>query len=170
MLYKSGSSRFLIFTFCAGFIVYGAFTLASVKARGVIASPLTPQQSGPQADDTPVYSDFKGVHIGMTAEEARQKLGVPSEKGEEQDFYTITDKNMAQIYYDKLKKVYAVSVTYIGEQNAPAPKAVVGSDLEVGADGAMHKLVRYPKAGFWVSYNRTAGTDPLITVTMQKIQ
>jgi len=29
--------------------------------------------------------------------------------------------------------------------------------------------VRYPKAGYWVSYNRTAGNSPMITITMQAI-
>jgi hypothetical protein len=122
------------------------------------------------AVDTPVYADFKGVHIGMTADEARQKLGAPQEKGDEQDFYSFNDKNTAQVYYDKSKKVYAVSVAYIGTDGAPAPKTVVGSEVETKPDGSMYKMVRYPKAGYWVSYCRTPGSDPLVTITMQKLQ
>jgi hypothetical protein len=30
--------------------------------------------------------------------------------------------------------------------------------------------VRYPKAGFWVSYSRTAGDTPIVTIQIQKMQ
>jgi len=30
--------------------------------------------------------------------------------------------------------------------------------------------VRFTKAGYWLSYNRTGGASPLTTVTLQKIQ
>jgi hypothetical protein len=46
---------------------------------------------------------------------------------------------------------------------------VFGEDIEAKADGSKSRLVRYPKAGFWVSYNRTAGDTPLVTVTIQKM-
>jgi len=53
--------------------------------------------------------------------------------------------------------------------NAPDAKSVLGEDVEAKADGSMYKLVRYPEAGYWVSYSRTAGNSPLVIVTMQKI-
>ena len=52
---------------------------------------------------------------------------------------------------------------------APAPKSVFGSDVAPKADGSIYRMVRYPKAGYWVSYSRTAGADPMVTVTMQKM-
>jgi hypothetical protein len=55
-----------------------------------------------------------------------------------------------------------------GANQIPDPKNVVG-DLDVKADGSAYKLIRYPKAGYWVSYSRTAGKDPTTTITMQKI-
>ena len=106
----------------------------------------------------------------MTAAEARQKLGNPSEKGEEQDYYSFNDKNTAQIYYNSEKKVYALSVNFLGGTDAPTPKTVLGADIEPGADGAIFKRVSYPKAGYWVAYSRTAGSDPLVTITLQKMQ
>jgi len=33
----------------------------------------------------------------------------------------------------------------------------------------MHKMIRFPKAGYWLSYSRTAGNSPLITITIKKI-
>jgi hypothetical protein len=46
---------------------------------------------------------------------------------------------------------------------------VFGSDFETKPDGSKYKLVRYPKAGYWVSYSKTAGDTPIITVTIQKL-
>ena len=129
------------------------------------------QKSGGEKNaDKPLYLDYKGVRIGMEASEVRQKLGDPADKSDAQDFFVFSEKESAQIYYDK-GKVMAVSVNYVGDNSgAPLPKVVLGTDIEAKADGAMHKMVRYPDAGYWVSYNRTGGDDPLVTVTMQKIQ
>jgi hypothetical protein len=107
----------------------------------------------------------------METSEVRKKLGDPTDKGDVQDFFVFSEKESAQVFYDKTHKVMAVSVNYVGEgSGAPLPQVVIGSEIEAKADGALHKMVRYPQAGYWVSYNRTGGDDPLITVTMQKIQ
>jgi hypothetical protein len=45
----------------------------------------------------------------------------------------------------------------------------MGDELEARPDGSLYKLVRYPKAGYWVSYSRTAGNSPIVSVTMQKM-
>src|SRR3954449_6467816 len=79
------------------------------------------QQEFAKNDEAPLFSEFKGVHIGLTADEARSKLGAPSDKGDEQDVFTLSEQNTAQVYYDKDKKVYAVSVFYIDAKAAPAP-------------------------------------------------
>jgi len=119
----------------------------------------------------PAYSDYKGVTVGMTAEAARAKLGDPTDKGDTQDFYSVNDKQTVQVYYGPDKKVSAVVVTYLnGGASAPNPKSIFGSDVEAKPDGSAHRLERYPKAGFWVSYSRTAGDSPLIIITLSKIQ
>jgi hypothetical protein len=46
---------------------------------------------------------------------------------------------------------------------------VLGTEIEVKPDGSIYKLLRFPKAGYWVSYSRTAGDAPLITITMKKM-
>jgi hypothetical protein len=149
--------------FCATFIAAAivSFTGASV-ARA--------QNGGnDKKADKPLYVEYKGVRLGMDASEVRLKLGEPKDKGDVQDFYMFSDQESAQVFYDK-GKVMAVSVSYLGMKSAPLPKVVLGVDIEPKPDGGMYKLVRYPDAGYWVSYNRTGGSDPLITVTMQKIQ
>jgi hypothetical protein len=127
--------------------------------------------AGDNKADKPLYVEYKGVRIGMETGEVRKKLGDPTDKGDVQDYFVFSEKESAQVFYDKTHKVMAVSVNYVGEANgAPLPMVVLGTEIEAKADGALHKMVRYPQAGYWVSYNRTAGADPLVTVTMQKIQ
>lgn len=129
------------------------------------------QVSDKKAADKPLFIEYKGVRLGMDASEVRQKLGEPTDKGDIQDFFQFSEKESCQVYYDKVQKVVAVAVNYVGEgSGAPPPKVVLGTEIEPKPDGAMNKLVRYPESGYWVSYNRTGGDDPIVTVTMQKIQ
>ncbi|HEY1402661.1 MAG TPA: hypothetical protein VGB05_00900 [Pyrinomonadaceae bacterium] len=124
----------------------------------------------PQADEQPPFQEYKGVRIGMTAEEARKKLGSPTDKGDMQDFYVFPDNETVQVMYDGAKKVSAIALIYMNAgDKALTPKAVLGDDIEARTDGSLYKLVRYPKAGYWVSYSRTAGSAPIISVTMQKM-
>jgi hypothetical protein len=52
----------------------------------------------------------------------------------------------------------------------PTCKQVFGSEAEAKADGSVYKMVRFPKAGYWLSYSRTSGNSPMTSVTLQKIQ
>jgi len=124
-----------------------------------------------EADNRPAFSDFKGVSIGMRADEARKKLGNPRDKGAEQDFYMFGDNQAVQVFYDKAGAVNAISIDFMSGANAiPSCKDVLGAEAEKKADGSIYKSIRYPKAGYWVSYSRTAGSEATVTVTMQKIQ
>jgi len=145
----------------SGFVVVLLLTASTAAAQGSKGSITTPDENGFQ---------FRGVKIGMATEDARKKLGSPREKSPEQDFYVFNDNEAVQIYYEK-GAVSAIAIDYMsGSNGVPTPKAVLGAEAEAKADGSIHKVVRYPKAGYWVSYSRTAGTDPTITITMQKIQ
>jgi len=106
----------------------------------------------------------------MAADEARKKLGNPREKGAEQDFYMLGDNQAVQVFYDKAGAVSAISIDFMsGASSIPSAKAVLGTDAETKPDGSVYKMMRYPKAGYWVSYSRTAGTAPTVTITIQKI-
>jgi hypothetical protein len=121
------------------------------------------------AVNVPVFTDYRGVKIGMTAEEVRAKLD-RLKKGNGQDFVAFSERESAQIYYDDKGKVTAISIDYFGDNSdAPSPDAVLGAALQAKADGSMYQLNRYPEAGYWVSYNRTAGDKPVVTITMQKM-
>lgn len=119
--------------------------------------------------NAPVFTDYRGVKIGMTAEEVRAKLEGLKE-GKRQDFLRFSERESAQIYYDDQGKVTAISIDYFGDNSTPpSPETVLGAALQAKADGSMYQLNRYPNAGYWVSYNRTAGAKPIVTITMQKM-
>ena len=115
-----------------------------------------------------LYSEYRGVRIGMSTEEVRAKLGEPLQKADDGDFYVFSKNETAQIAYNPAHVVTTVSVDYLGGVGAPDYKLVVGPDVEVMADGSIYKVVRYPVAGLWIFYNRSAGESPVITVTLQK--
>ena len=160
--------RSLLFGLSAGLMLL-LFLTANPQSIQV-KSRLTNERSAANSTE-PRYVDYKGVKIGMTADDVHQRLGQPSQKVDEQEFYVISEKETAQICYEPTGTVCTISVDYFGEASgAPDYKSVVGDEIEVRPDGSMWRLVRYPKAGFWVSYNRSAGTTPTTTITIQKLR
>jgi hypothetical protein len=163
---RHSSSRIIGSTFLlAGALVVMALAPAAARAQ----RPKEALDSG--ADNRPAFSDFKGVSIGMHADEARKKLGNPRDKSAEQDFYMFGDNQAVQVFYDPAGVVSAISIDFMsGAREIPSCKDVLGAEAEKKADGSVYKLIRYPKAGYWVSYSRTAGDSATVTITMQKIQ
>ena len=144
------------------------FAQDSGQTSGDSVAPASALAATPQEE--PLYSDYKGVKLGMSADDVRKKLGRPKDAGKVQDFFVFSDRERARVYYDDKGNASAIIVTYIGKSgNAPSPETVLGAALEAKADGSMYKLVQYPKAGYWVAYSRTAGDEPLTMVTMQKM-
>jgi hypothetical protein len=160
--FSNHSKVILLFTCAVAF----AF-VAPATSRAQRSNRSTP----PPEDNQPAFHEFRGVKIGMVADEARKKLGTPKDKGTEQDFYVFNDNEAVVIYYDKTGAVSAISVDFMsGANGVPSSKDILGAEAEAKSDGSIYKVVRYPKAGYWVSYSRTAGADPTVTITMQKIQ
>lgn len=150
-------------------------SLGIILIAASFAGAQTHKSRGPGAsgggDDEPLFHQYRNVRIGMSTEEVRKTLSNLSDKSDEQDFFVFGENETAQVFYDKSKKVFAISVNFLnGAQEIPTPKAVFGSELPAKPDGSMYKLVRYPKAGCWVSFSKTAGDSPLVTVTLQKIE
>ena len=143
----------------------------TLTIAGVSFAQTTRKTTGHGGDEEPVFLDYRGVKIGWVADEVRKKLGNPANKGDEQDYYVFGDKETCQVLYDKAtSKVTAISVDFMsGAREVITPQQVFGADFETKPDGSKYKLVRYPKAGYWVSYSRTAGDSPIITVTIQKL-
>ena len=165
MTHLSRSTRFLPIQICILFLVMvSVAALASGQTGG--------RKSGhEEGDGEPTFKEYRGAQIGMSADEVRKKLGNPADKGDEQDFYVFNEKETAQILYDKAtKNAIAISVDFMsGATGVITPQQVFGADVDAKPDGSKYKLVRYPKVGYWISYSRTAGDTPIVTVTMQKI-
>jgi len=122
-----------------------------------------------QSEEQPVYTNYKGVQIGMTADDVRKKLGEPSDKSNSQDYYEFSPDETAQINYDASGLLTAISVTYFKASDAPTARKILGVDVEPQYNGNVYRIIKYPKAGYWVSYSRTEGDPPVVTVTMTKL-
>jgi hypothetical protein len=168
MLYVSprlfpGQTGRLVLLFVAALTLLALLPAASRAQRT--------RTSGDEPESRPTFSEFRGVRIGMTTDEARKKLGSPRDKSDVQDFYVFNDTQAVEIFYDKSHAVSAISIDFMGgSSNVPSAKDVLGTEADAKADGSQYKLMRYPKAGYWVSYSRTAGSAPTTTVTIQKIE
>ena len=155
------------------FLIMG-LNVASIQGQERKQTSATNQSftSAARANDashSPKFSEYKGVRIGMSAEEARQKLGKAKDKDKTQDLYVFSENESAAVFYDSKQMVYAISIDYTGKDPAPAPIDILGQDVAPKADGSIYQMQQYADAGYWVSYNRTAGGSPVVTVTIQRL-
>ena len=142
-------------------LVWGVNAQAQ-KARATVstASPVTQQ---------PLYSEYKGVRLGMTAQEVRTKLGTPTFMDKELGYFVLSATETVQIGFDAAGKVKVISVDYLNGTGAPEPRAIVGAELETRENGSLYKVVYYERLGFSVSYGRTAGPVLIVSITIQKM-
>src|SRR6476469_62022 len=129
--------------------IVGAATAIILAAAGAAAAQGTSQGKK-------VFSDYRGVSIVMTADDARKKLGEPADKSDTQDMFNFPGDESASVYYDAAKKVFAVSIMYSGK-TAPVAADILGEPADTRPDGSLFKMMRFPKAGYFVSFSRTAG-------------
>jgi hypothetical protein len=142
-------------------LVWGANAQAQKSRAAVNAGAVVTQQ--------PLYTDYKGVRLGMTAEEVKTKLGNPTFMDKELGYFVFSETETVQIVYDAAGKVKTISIDYQNGTGAPAPRAVVGAELETRENGSLYKVVYYENQGFWVSYSRTTGPTIIVTITIQKM-
>lgn len=115
----------------------------------------------------PLYREYRGVRLGMTAAEVRAKLGEPAMKSDEQDFFVISANETAQIAYNAAQKVMTISTDYAGGVGAPDYRTVVGEGVLLQRpDGSLFRMVMNDAERFWVTYSKTATTAPIVTITI----
>ena len=141
--------------------------LIGVVAKGQSAAQ--PARTVKAQIQRPLYREYRGVHLGMTAAEARAKLGEPAMKSDEQDFYVVSSNETVQIAYIA-QKVVTISTDFIGGVGAPDYRSVVGEGLLERPDGSLFRIVMYDSERFWVSYNKSASVVPLVTITIGAIR
>ena len=119
----------------------------------------------------PAFKDFRGAKIGMNADDLKQAWGKPETEDMQGFLYRLSDDATVQVSVDADKKVSAIAATFIGGRSAPALTDVFGPDAVVKPkdDKLTYHMVRYPDAGYWVSYYRGAGDDAVVTLMMQKL-
>lgn len=151
-------------------LVYFALGVILLLLMAIVAKGQSGHsQAGHSQVQQPLYTEYRGVRLGMTAEEARAKLGVPAMKSDEQDFYVFSANETAQIIYTD-QKVVTISTDYMGGIGAPDHKSVVGEGLLERPDGSLFRMVIYDSKRFWVSYNKSASEMPVVTITIGNLK
>jgi len=148
----------------------------SGAANGQTTAKLQEAAKKPAAGTTPsaaprqLKSIYQKVELGADADAVRKLLG-KAEVDDKDGFFYEKDSEIIQIRLDGEKKVRLIAVTYSSDSTAtPSFADIFGVEpTEARPDGSIYKLVRYPEAGYWIAYSRTAGEKPSVTVTMQKL-
>lgn len=159
------------------FVLVVTIAFASVAFGQTVAvtdkKPDSPKDESAKQVVQPRMTKVRGVSLGMTASEVKQLLGDPKVDDDDGFFYVFSDNESLQVRLNEDKKVWVLSMTYSGsEANAPEFVDVFGDITAptAGAKGNIHKLVRYPDVGYWVSYSRIVlDSGPMTTITMQKL-
>jgi len=151
-------------------LIYLAIGVLLLLLMGIVASGQTGTQASKVARgysqiQQPLYKEYRGIHLGMTAAETRAKLGEPAMKSDEQDFYVFSVNETAQIVYTE-QKVVTISTDYLGGVGAPDYKSVVREDLLQKPDGSLFRMALYDSERFWVSYYKSASAAPVVTITI----
>ena len=165
-------SFFLVAIVMAVSLVMGASTRIQAGALTTNMNTLSGQHKVAVTDPAaePAFKDYKGVRIGMSADEVAEKLGESAVKEENEEVFLISDFEMAQVLYDKAGRVSTISITYSAEhRNPPTALTVLGEDVAADANGRIYKLIRFPELGYWVAYSRNAGEAPIVSVTINKL-
>lgn len=129
-------------------------------------------QTNSKKTDLPLLQDYKGVKLGMTADEVRQKLGAAQSEDKDGFLYVFDGDETAQILLNPAKKVKTISVMYGSDNPKPPMFADIfgkSAEPEKRENGGLYKLVQYQDAGYWISYNRMSGDKPATVVVIQKM-
>ena len=132
--------------------------------------PAAPAAAAKKAISVPAMAEFRKAGIGTTADDLKKAWGRPELEDKTGFIFQFNDKEMAQVAIDAGGKVDTIAVTF--QDGAGAPKAEdvfgPGEKIERKADGGVFHMVRYPEAGYWVSYF-SQGEGKTVIITYKKI-
>jgi hypothetical protein len=154
------------------FIALGGSSLFA-QAEPVAVHKADQTQVASSATVRPMVTELRGITIGMTADDVKDKLGKAEISEEHSLYYELADGESMQVQLDADKKVKMASMIYMGKKvDAPEYDQVFGTSAAPAteADGRIYDLVRYPDSGYWVAYSRlTVEDEPMTTVTIQSM-
>lgn len=124
----------------------------------------------PDAVAMPAMREFRDISIGTPAVELKKAWGKPAVEDKDGYLYEFSDEELVQVAIGTEKKVDAIAATFRDGTGAPTIESVFGPGVKpaAGENGSVYHLVRYPEAGYWVSYS-SQGKGNAVTITFKKI-
>ena len=145
----------------------GGDAVSAVKPKPPAASPTA---TAAKTIPMPAMAEFRKASIGIAADDLKKAWGKPEVEDDTGFIYEFSDKEMAQISITPDKKVDAIAVTFRDGTGAPKAEEVFGpaEKIEPKENGTVFHMVRYPEAGYWVSY-LSQGTGKAVILTYKRI-
>lgn len=153
---------------------------ATAHAQSEPPSPAGEQQekieretAAPQTNTAPkpAITSLDDIRLGMTIDEVKAALGKPDVEDKTGMLFT-PGRHSVQVGVDDKGTVRTIAVVYTdGDKDAPTFEQIFGPSVEAPEPGGnIYKLIRYPEAGFWLSYSVTnPGDKPITAVTMRRM-
>ncbi|HZS07637.1 MAG TPA: hypothetical protein VFD58_22570 [Blastocatellia bacterium] len=148
------------------------FALALSATPALYAqTPASPerQQAPTQAAQPapPVLHEYRGVRLGLTAEQVRGVMGKASRTGEGMDEFKLGDGDLITVYYDAKGAVRTIELYFTDAARAPAWTEVVGNaEIQSQPSGSKFARVVVSDENFWVTmYRSKSGTVTTITIS-----
>ena len=123
-----------------------------------------------KAVPVPAMTEFRKASIGIAADELKKAWGKPEVEDKTGFIYNFSEKEMAQVALTPDEKVDAIAVTFRDGTGAPKAEDIFGPNekIERKENGSLFHMVRYPEAGYWVSY-LSQGEGKMVILTYKKL-
>lgn len=158
--------------FCvAGLFTHGVYA-QTVAVANQPAAVTTKDSSAPaKKSSMPAMTAFRNVSIGMSADEVKESWGKAKIEDKDGFLYELSDSETAQVRIGPDQKVMTIAITFADGKGAPTLTEVFGEGAAAdnSQNGTVYKMVRYPDAGYWVSYFVGSGENAITTLTIQKL-
>ena len=160
----------LAFCLVCGFAINAAAQTVSEQSQATAVN-VEKTRVATKSTPTPVMTDFQKVAIGATADSVEDLWGRPKVKDSDGFLYELSNSETAQIRIGPDKKVTLIAVTFADGKGAPTLTEVFGEGAtpDSNQNGTVYKMVRYPEAGYLITYYAGSGDKAMTTLTIQKL-
>lgn len=144
---------------------------ADAQAVADIRPKAADKQATTNQAATAPMKEFRKVGIGMSADDVESAWGEPKVKDDSGFLYNLSDSETAQIEVGPEKKVTAIAIMFKNGKGAPSLAEVFGAGATADREqnGTVYKMVRYPDAGYWLSYYAGSGENAVTTITIRRL-